>query len=204
MVIPSMVWTAITVVLTTVFIGIAVIIGVRQYLNWKRYDTLVYIIEHASGDTLMISSDQGGVYVEKKTNNKRFFLKKNDVGLNPDNIPYIINSKGQKAVFVLKTGLKNFHYLDMKFLKDLKFKVEVGEEDVNWALNAYEKHKKVFGETLLQKLLPYIGIALMGLFILAMIVVVLQKMNVLVEVAEAFKEVAKINAQAGSGTAIIS
>jgi hypothetical protein len=201
--IPSTLITAGIVSLTTIIIGTIVVFAVRQYMLWKRYDTIVYTIEHASGDTLMISRDEGGVYVEKKTNNKRFFLKQNDVGLDPDKIPYIINTKGQKAVFVLKTGLKNFRFLDMKFLKDQKFTIEVGEEDVNWALNAYERHKKVFGTTLLEKLLPYIGIALMGLFILAMIVVVLQKMNVLVEVAEAFKEVAKINAQAGSGMAIL-
>lgn len=196
--------TAGIVSFVTIIVGTVVILLVRQIIIWKRYDTITYIIEHASGDTLMISKDMGGVYVEKKTNNKRFYLKDNDVGLDPDNIPFIINRKGQKAVFLLKTGLKNFRYLDLGYLKDQKFTIEVGEEDVNWALNAFERHKKIFGTSLLEKLLPYIGIALMGVFILGMIAIVLQKLDVLTEVAEAFRKAAEALAQAKSGTTIVT
>jgi dipeptidyl-peptidase-4 len=48
-----------------------------------------------------VSSDVGGVFVDTKTNNKRFYLKNSDVGLDPDNIPFILNGKGQKNLLPL-------------------------------------------------------------------------------------------------------
>lgn len=189
---------------SVVFVGAIIIFIVYMYMNYKRYDTVCIIIERAAGGIPLLSRDMGGIYVEKRTNNKRFFLKASNAGLDPDNIPYIMNTKGQKIVYLLKTGLKNFRYLDLNVFEDYNFKITVGEEDVNWALNAYERHKKVFGSTLLEKLLPYIGIAMMGVFILGMIVVVLKEMGVLKEVAIAFADAARAFSAAKSGTTIIT
>lgn len=183
--------------------GLIIILFIRIYLNFKRYDYVCIIYDRVTGTKPIQTKDLGGIYVDNRTKNKRFYLKKNNVGLNPDNIPYIMGEKGQKYVYLLKTGLKNFRFLDINIQQNARFTISVGEEDVNWALNAYERNKKMFGTTLLQQILPYIGIALMGVFILGMLVVVLNKLSVLQDVAIAFKELAEVYAQTQGGTAIL-
>ena len=186
-----------------VIIGGVVYVVARFYLIWKRNDTTCIILEEDGFGSTSMVRDWAGVYVDNKTQNKRFFLKNNNVGLNPDKIPYIRNTKGKKYVFLRKVGLKNFNYINLDQLFTENPKIMVGEEDVNWAINAYERQKKVFGTTLLQQLLPYIGITIMGVFILGMLVVLFQKVEVLAEVAEAFKEAAQAFAQAKSGTTVV-
>ena len=186
-----------------VIIGGVVYVVARFYLIWKRNDTTCIILEEDGFGSTSMVRDLAGVYVDNKTQNKRFFLKNNNVGLNPDKIPYIRNTKGKKYVFLRKVGLKNFNYINLDQLFTENPKIMVGEEDVNWAINAYERQKKVFGTTLLQQLLPYIGITIMGVFILGMLVVLFQKVEVLAEVAEAFKEAAQAFAQAKSGTVVV-
>jgi len=192
----------IIIMLSVVIIGVIAFVGYLKYKDYKRYTDVCIILEKA-GDNVVMDKDLGGVFIDNKTNNKRFFLKKHQVGLDPDNIPWVPGSKGQRYVYLLRVGLKNFRYLNMRIPADGKFIITVGEEDVNWALNAYEKYKKIFGSTLLQQLLPYIGIALMGVFILAMFVLLFNKIGILTEVAKAFEEAAKAFAQAKSGTTVI-
>ena len=78
--------------------------------------------------------DQAGVFVEKVTNNKRLYLKKANVGLSPDDIPYIPCGK-TKFVFLFRTGLKNFQFIK-PIINNEGIVLRVGEEDVNWALNS--------------------------------------------------------------------
>lgn len=189
--------------LVVLIIGTIIIFGIVKYRDYKRYDILCFIIERASGGIPIIDKDIGGVFVDGKTNNKRFFLKTNGVGLDPDNIPYIMNSKGQKVVYLLRFGLKNFKYINIKLPSEDTYLIQVGEEDVNWAVNAYEKYKKVFGTSLLDKLLPYIGIAIVGMITLGIIYVLVQKFEILQGTATALEHAAQAIAQASSGTAII-
>lgn len=198
----SILRVALIIIAVILFLVIAVI-GFIRYKNWKRYDIICFIIERASGGIPIISQDTGGVYVDGKTNNKRFYLRKNDVGLDPDNIPFVLNSKGQKVVYLLRFGLKNFKYINISLPSDNTYVMQVGEEDVNWAVNAYEKYKKVFGQSLLDKLLPYIGIAIFGMIALGIVFVLVQKFEVLQQLAVTFKDIAIINAQASSGTTVI-
>lgn len=188
---------------SVMILGTLAILAVKFILDYKRYNTIAIIFKRQSGGVPLMSRDIGGIFVERKTNNKRFFLKHNGVGLNPDDIPYIMNSKGQKVVFLLQTGLKNFRYLNINIPEDWKFMIEVGEEDLNWALNAYERHKNIFGKTLIDKLLPYIAIAVVVVFILAMFAMILRDFGTLKEVAIAFKEAAQAFAQSKSGQTII-
>lgn len=198
----SILRVALIIIAVILFLVIAVI-GFIRYKNWKRYDIICFIIERASGGIPIISQDTGGVYVDGKTNNKRFYLRKNDVGLDPDNIPFVLNSKGQKVVYLLRFGLKNFKYINISLPSDNTYVMQVGEEDVNWAVNAYEKYKKVFGQSLLDKLLPYIGIAIFGMIALGIVFVLVQKFEVLQQLAVTLKDIAIINAQASSGTTVI-
>ena len=197
---------AFLVIIGTLIIGSICIFIFFKIRDKKRYDTNCIILEKCNNN-LIHTKDIAGIYVDNKTNNKRFFLKSNNVGLNPDNVPFIIDSTGKKTVFLYKFGLKNFQYININADSFGALSINVGEEDVNWGINAYEKQKKIFGTTLLEKLLPYIGIALMGLFILGMIVVIMRDIKELMplmkDLAEALKQTAIALAQANSGTTVI-
>lgn len=184
-------------------IGGVFYVGLRLYLEWKRHDTICIVLEEDGFGSTNMTMDKAGVYVDSKTKNKRFFLKQNNVGLNPDRIPYVKNVKGKKYVILRKIGLKNFNYVHLDELFTDNPRIVVGEEDVNWAINAYERQKKVFGSTLLQQLLPYIGLAIMGIFMLGMLALLFQKIGVLAEVAQAFEGAAQAFAQMNAGTAVI-
>lgn len=193
------------IIVGTLIVGIIGVLIWLRIRDWKRYN-IIAIIHREVGINTIITSDLGGIFVDGQTNNKRFFLKKNKAGLDPDNMPFKLNDKGQKVVMLSQTGEKNFQYLDIH-LNNGKTELEVSEEDVNWGLNEYEKYKRLFGTNMLEKLLPYIGIVLMGLFILGMIMVTMRELKemlpVLKDIAEAMKTAAMAMAQAQTGTTII-
>jgi hypothetical protein len=172
-------------------------------MNRKRYTHTCVILESIGGKNLVVDTDEGGISIDPKTNNKRFFLKKGNVGLDPDSIPWFPRKDGKPIVFLLKFGLKNYKYVNMKFFDSDSYKIEVGEEDVNWALNSYARAKALFNTTLLQQILPYIGIMLMGIFIVIMLVIVFNKISVLNDVAVALQHVADTLIQLKSGTTVL-
>ena len=187
----------------TILIGSIIIFVYYSYRKKKRYDFLCVILEQDGFGQSSYQTDKAGVYVDNKTKNKRFFLKRNNVGLDPDDIPYIRDEKGKKTIFLRKDGLKNFRYIDFKTLFTGDNEITVGEEDVNWAINAYERQKSVFGSTTLQKLLPYIGLIIMGVFILGMVAVILSKIPALLEETTKLTQVLKEMYLAQSGTTVI-
>ena len=172
--------------------------------NKKKYTYLCYIIENAGSDNIVMSRDDGGVFVDKKTGNKRFFLKKNNVGLDPDKVPWILSPKGIPVVFLEKDGLKNFKYIDFRLYNDGQpADIFVGEEDVNWALNSYARAKNLFNNSLLQTLMPYLGMLIMGIMIIIMLVLLFQKFEVLNHVATSLERASSNLAQANSGTVVV-
>ena len=143
--------------------------------------------------------------VDKATNNKRFFLKKDHVGLNPDNIPYIPCPSGLfgsgRAVILLQIGLKNFRYLKPR-LKENVFNFEVGEEDVNWGINAYERQKKLFQTNFWSMIMPYIPLIIVSFVILILFVYIFKQLATVKEIAVAMLEVAKELGKANVGTVV--
>jgi hypothetical protein len=167
-------------------IGAILFVVIKTILTIKKHNYKVIIYEIDGAGKVNLTFDTGGIYVDGKTKNKRFYLRKYNVGLEPDNVPYIKGDKGKRYVFLRRSGLKNFQYVSYENIFQEQFGITVSEEDVNWAINTYEKGKSLFGSSLLMQLLPYIGIALMGVFILGMLVVLFQRIGELGKVAEAF------------------
>jgi len=167
----------------------------------KQYNQFKCIIwgRDAFGQ-LTETTDKAGIFVDTKTKNKRFFLKKAHVGLNPDNVPYIQSGK-VKIVYLLRTGLKNFQFI-RPLIAD-NFSIDVGEEDVNWAVNAYERQKKLFSSNVLLQYMPFIGLVFVSLIILIIFIYFFKDFAVLADVAEALKEAAQAFAQAQAGTVIV-
>lgn len=147
-----------------------------------------------------LSYDRAGIFVDKKTNNKRLFLEKANVGLSPDNVPYK-QHRNEKVVYLLQTGLKNFQYITAETQGE--FKITVTEEDVNWAINAYDRQKKLFNQSLLMQYMPFILLAFVSIIILIIFIYFFKEFKTLREFAVVMKETAQTLAQAKSGTVVI-
>lgn len=195
-----------------IFAGVAVGLWFAWRIHKRYSQYLCVVFEKDGAGQLVRSSDRAGIFVDSKTKNKRFFLKKANVGLEPDNVPYITSHGGgmftpSKTVFLLRTGLKNFQFISFDVLvsKEQKsFDLHVGEEDVNWAINSYERAKTMFASSMLMQLLPWIALAFVGVVMMVIFVYFFQKLDVIKEMAVALKEAATQIAQARSGTLVVT
>lgn len=199
----SMVGTGLTVlimVISLLFVGGLAIGGTWIYLGYRKFTQFQCMIFMPANKS--ISYDTAGIFVDSKTKNKRFFMRKNNVGLDPDNVPYLFGQSGKKIVFLVQDGLKNFRFVKLNF-EGHKAEVSVGEEDVNWAINAYEKQKKLFQNTLLAQLLPLLIIIIPSLVILIIFIYFFKDFAVLRDIAITLKEAAVAVAQAKAGTLVM-
>lgn len=195
----NLVIVIVAIVILFGFIG-AIWFLVKEQTKYKQYSIIVW--EKDGFGQLTHAYDGGGIFVDKNTGNKRLFLKNNRVGLEPDNIPFIMMPNGQKVVIVLKSGLKNFSYVKPTITNNL-IKFTVGEEDVNWAINSYDSIKKKFANNLLKEYLPFIMIAIAFAVLLILFNMMFKKMDVLVDVAQALERTANTLAAMNSGTTVI-
>jgi len=162
-----------------------------KYKKYKEFDCIIW-----DEGKITETHDKAGIFVDSKTKNKRLFLKKANVGLDPDNIPYKIGAGGKKIIYLLRSGLKNFKYIDIK-VNEPNVKINVGEEDVNWAVNAYERQKKMFSTGLLMQLMPFIALAFVSIIILIIFIYFFKDFAVLKDVAINLKE-ASLSCNAGT------
>jgi flagellar basal body-associated protein FliL len=176
-------------------IFIIIVAGMTWFIMNKRLKEqyICYIINENGN----LEIDKAGIYKDWKTKNRLFRLKKNKVGLSPDDVPY--KQVGRKRyVFLYRTGLKRFHYINLNIEgEDLDYTIT--QEDLNWANEEHEKSKKAFQTTLLMQLLPIVSVAVVSVIILIMVIYVVKKFDVLLEISSNLKETATIIAQAKAG-----
>ena len=103
---------------------------------------------------------------------------------------------------LLQTGLKNFRYIKPKITAD-RLRFTVGEEDVNWAVNSYERQKKIFAQSWLAQYMPFMALAFVSIIILILFINLFKVAPDLKEAAIALKEAAQQMAQAKTGTIIV-
>jgi len=193
----------ILIICVLILVGIVVAITL-SILNAKKYKQFSVIIWQRDGfGQFMQKHDEGGIFVDKKTGNKRLFLKNAHVGLTPDNVPYLSTGKGAKYIYLLQTGLKNFKFLKPNISGDF-INFTVGEEDVNWAINDYEAQKKRFNSSWLQQYLPFIILGFTIMVMLIMFIYIFNKLPLFLDIAEEMKKVAELLVQARTGTTVIS
>jgi len=190
-------------IFSIIILGAIIYAGIYFYMRWKRYKEFKCVIWERDGfGQLCETYDQAGIFVDNKTKNKRLFLKKCNVGLQPDNIPYLPSISGTKIVYLLRDGLKNFRFIKPT-IGNPNINLNVTEEDLNWGINAYERGKKLFSEKSFLQYLPYIAIAFVSIIILTIFIYFFKDFAVLKEVAIALKEAANAMAQAKAGTVIM-
>lgn len=196
------------VLLVILVISIVAIVGLVvaatiAVLHFKRYKQFKCVIwEKDTFGQLQEGYDEAGIFVDRKTKNKRLFLRKNKVGLNPDTIPYIRGTK-RKTIYFYKTGLKNFHFINVG-LGEPAVTLTVGEEDVNWSINAYERQKKMFQNSFFIQILPFLTIAFVSIIILIIFIYFFREFSTLGDMAVAMKEAAEAIARAKSGTTVLT
>ena|SRR3990167_634048 len=185
--------------------AIAVAYALAYLVNRQRkYNWNVRIFDRdASGNVIQQPDDKGGIFIDKKTNFRLFKLKKNKFALDPDEIPYIINHKGKKIVYLIKTGLKNYQYLKPQISSNPGLVFNVQDEDVAWAMNAWTRFKNPFKNRMLEMIMPYIGMAFVFLLIVVSLYFIFKNFGVLSETATAFRDAAAEFAKASVGTAIV-
>lgn len=188
---------------TVIALSVAIIftltgISVWMFLKWKKYQEFKCVIWERDGlGNIRQYNDNAGIFVDKKTNNKRFFLQTSNVGLEPDNVPYVLVGD-KKVVYMIRRGLKNFQYIK-PIIADIGFKFKVTEEDVNWAVNAYERQKKIFQDNKFMQYLPFILLAFVSIIILVIFIYFFKEFSVLRDVGVALRQTAEALVQYKSG-----
>jgi len=192
-------------VIAIIFFGGVAIIGTWFYMTKIRVynQANVIIWEKDAFGQIREKYDKAGVFVDDKTKNKLFFLKKGNVGLKPDNIPFIHTSGKKPVVYLLQVGLKNYRFLK-PVLKDDLVTYTVSEEDVNWAINSYDRQKRLFSQSWIAQYLPFILLAFVSIIILILFVYLFKQFPLIKEMMVEMKEVAKALAQAKAGTVVVS
>jgi len=193
----------IVIIVSICFICGMTIVLAKLLITYKRYSQFTCIVWGRDGfGQTTETKDRAGIFVDRKTLNKRFFMKKANVGLDPDNVPYI-QQGNKKVVYLLKTGLKNFRYVKPR-INNPNLVLEVGEEDVNWAINAYERQKKIFNQNILLQYMPFIALAFVSIIILIMFIYFFKQFGTLAKVASSLSEAARAYAQAHAGTVVLN
>lgn len=186
-----------------VLVILALLIAATIYLIRKKkygqYKVVMWGTDGFGNPTEQL--DRGGVFVDPKTGNKRFFLEKTKANLDPDRIPFVLSGK-TRIVYLIRNGLKNFRYVNLKLDQDA-FSIRVGEEDVNWAVNDYERMKNRFTLSKLQQYMPFIMMAFAFIVIAVIFIYFFKELSVLKEFASSLEEVAKQLAQARAGTVVM-
>ena len=176
------------IVIIPIIITILIIRYYKKVLRYKEYAVKIFTTDGAGN--IWIKRDNGGVFEERRTKARRLWLKKAEVGLSPDNIPFIMNQNGKKEVYLLQTGAKNYRYLKFD-INNQQFGFKVGEDDVNWGLLTYEINKRQFQNDKLLQYMPYISLVLVSMVILIMFIYLFRNFGVLKTAAQYLAEATK-------------
>jgi hypothetical protein len=190
------------ILLIILFGGIALVLF-YVIRNMKRYSQFFCVIfrKDAFGN-IVEEHDKAGIFVDNKTKNKLLFLKSRKVALNPDLIPYIQKGK-HRIIYFYQSGLKNMLPLKFSFENPHPFTIKVGEEDVNWAINSYEKATKMYMQDFWAKYGAIISVGFICVTLVLVSFFLVQKFDVISEASQNMVEATKNLAQAKAGTTVI-
>ena len=189
----TVVWNVVRIVImivSVVVVGAFAVGGVYMYMMWKRYQEYrVVLWEKDSMGNVHEIDDQGAVFADRKTGNVLFHLRKHKVPLSPDNIPFIKKGK-TKLVYIVKYGLRDYRFIK-PVVSDGGVGLVVGEKDINWAINTYQRVKKVMEGNNIMQFLPFILLAFVSIVILIIFIYFFKNFSVLKDVAVALNEAAQ-------------
>lgn len=181
-------------------------LGAYLYLRWRQQSEGYKVIIYSQDGFKQITqrNDIGTIYVDRITKNKRLFLKKSRVGLEADKFPFTMGTKGEKTIYLLQTGLKNYRFITIA-IDVPKAELKVGEEDVNWALNEFDRAIKMFeAKSFWKEYGPYLMFIISVMAVLIVMIVLIKKFDVIQAASENLKQAAQYIAQAKAGTMVMT
>ena len=184
-----------------------IIIGV-VYLNlyFKRFKYTIVVIkrvkskfkdevgvEHATTSLVWVGLDKGAILKDRKTKKVFLVLKKANFRMEPE-FETIPKESGGQAIFVEKVGYKQYVYLKPVSVEgDINFSIT--REDVADAMVSFDRNAALYKPGISQWL-PIIGIGIFGVIVIVLIAMILNKFDILAEVASKLEGTAKIIAEA--------
>lgn len=192
------------IIVIVLVITVAVIGGAFWlYSRWKRYRQFRCKVWEKDGFGQWVQDDDdAGIFYDKAARSKRLFLRKNNVSLPADKIPYIPQGTA-KFIYLYKWGLKNFSFIHID-VQHGGLELNATEEDVNWAGIAYEKQKKLAENNWITQVLPYATLAFVSICILVLFLYFFKDFEVLKEMSQNMLEASRELAKAKMGTTVIS
>lgn len=171
----------------------------RRWYRWRQYRCVVFQVDN-EGMLLRQTLDWAGVFVDPKTGHKRFYVKNGKVSLNADDVPVV---PGTNRVYMVRQG-RDHRFLRFAHLNPRGVRLSIGEDDVNWGIETYERQKKMFDRTRLWQYMPYIMMGFVSVIILVIFIYFFKDFAVLKEVAVELRNAAHEIAQARAGTVVVS
>jgi len=188
-----------------IIIAVVAVVGIWFIIkNQNKYTTRTNIWYKDPFGKIRCRKDLGGVFHDKKSDMKLFFLKKARVGLKPDTIPYVeYDAKffPKKEVNLFQHSLKNFAFIK-PLVSNPEMVLEVGEADVNWAVYEMRKYQNVFAQNDMKQIMAFVGLIVIVFAILILVYFLVQKFEVLSEVATSLENAANILSV--GGTTVVS
>lgn len=152
--------------------------------KWQQFKVIIYT-KDGFGNTI-IKHDRAAIFLHGKTKNRLLYLQKNKgVALKPDMIPVVKDGRNN-IIHMYQDGLKQFRLLKVN-IEAGNVSFDVGEEDVNWAVNEYTIAKREYAKQLWKELVPIFTTVLVSMVILIMMISLFKKFDVLAEVAHALE-----------------
>lgn len=191
------------IVISCIVVGGIAVAGVYAYMMWKRYQEYRVVIweKDSLGNTHEVD-DQGAVFPDRKTGNILFHLRKHKTVLSPDDIPFVLKGK-TKLVYIVKYGLRDYRFLRPN-VTATDVGMVVGEKDINWAVNTYQRVKKVLEGNNLLTYMPFILIAFVSICILIIFMYLFKQVPAMKEMAEAFRDAAQAFSQCQAAAQVVN
>jgi hypothetical protein len=173
-----------------------IVLGIMWYSKRKRYNILVRIKQEdpiGSGHLKETDTDMGGIFMDKKTSNRLFLLKKYKVGMKPDEIP-TYDGPGIKIVEVLQLSLKSFRYLQSPKVivnSPAALTYQVQDYDVAWATNEVDRLKLYQKKSVFDKIKDVLPIIIVFFMSILIIYFFLSKFSVLSDIATKLQTVSE-------------
>jgi hypothetical protein len=191
-------------------LGIVLLASIFGAVVWfiyqqKKYQYVIQLwLPDNNGNIIDEERDKGGIFVDKKTGTKHFWLKKQRKGLRCDEVPYR-RVGNKRIVTVLKRTDGVYRIINPKITLD-KLKFHVSEEDVNWAIFDYEKYKRKYADDPWAKWMPIAIYAIAVVASLVLVIYLVQKFEVLADLANSLEATAQTMLEiekAKAGTTVI-
>lgn len=184
------------ILIISAFICGAIVMVVWLFMKAKQYKHYTVHIykrkrDKQGNETLVfVGVDKAAIKLDKKLKKRGLHLKRNNVVLGEEesvtfdenrnlDIPSIPSEQGGEIVFIEKLGPKKFA-VGTPFIVNGKVEIMVSEADVAEAIRSFDTNAKYYGKTSMwEKYGPMISFSLLAIFIIILISVLMNRMEVL-------------------------